>query len=188
MSQDLWYAVKVRTRSEWLVESQLRNKGYAPFLPTYKSNRRWSDRIKTMELPLFPGYLFCQFDVLKRLPILTTLGVSSIVGIGRVPEPIDDAEIEAIRTVIRSSAAYGPCPYVTVGQCVRVEYGSLYGLTGLVTNVRNETRLIISVDMLMRSISVEVDQAWVRPIGTTPRNRFQLPAPGRMPSASVALR
>jgi transcription antitermination factor NusG len=175
MNDDLWYALQVRPRSEWMVEANLRNKGYTPFLPTYKSKRRWSDRIKTLDVPLFPGYLFCQFDVRTRLPILKTPGVSHIVGIGKNPEPIDLVEIEAIRRVVKSGVVYEPHPYVTVGQFVQVEQGSLCGLTGLVTDLRHDSRLIISVNLLMRSVSVEIDRAWVKPIGNPPAQRFLAP-------------
>src|SRR5262245_48868302 len=146
MAQDLWYAVQVRSRSETLVATNLRYKGYEPFVPTYRTSRRWSDRIKTMDMPLFPGYIFCRFDVRTRLPILITPGVNSIVGIGKAPEPISDTEIEAIRSVVQSGLVYEPHAYVSVGQKVRVEYGSLAGVTGLVTEVRNKSRLIVSVN------------------------------------------
>jgi transcription antitermination factor NusG len=164
MSNDLWYALKVRSRCEGMVAEILSAKGYELFLPTYKSRRRWSDRVKTLELPLFPGYLFCQFDLKTRLPILTTPGVSFIVGSGRLPEPVDRTEIEDLRTVVRAGVAYSPHPYVNVGQKVRIEYGALTGLVGLVTEVRNEMRLILSVNLLMRSVSIEVDRTWVQPI------------------------
>ena len=164
MSNDLWYALKIKPRQEWVAAANLTAKGYDLLLPTYKSKRRWSDRIKTLELPLFPGYLFCQFDVTRRLPILQTPGVCSVVGIGKCPEPIDEAEIEAIRTVVSSGATYQPHPYLNVGQLVQVEHGALTGLTGIVTQVKNDFRLIISVNLLMRSVSVEIDSAWVNPI------------------------
>jgi len=180
MAEESWYALKVRSRSEWLVESKLRSKGYELFLPTYKSRQRWSHQIKTLELPLFPGYLFCRLDVRVRLPILITPGVAHIVGIGRIPEPIRESEIVAIRTLVKSDAAYEPCPYVSVGQSVRVECGSLCGLTGLVTDLRGKSRLIISVEILMRSVSVEIDQAWIRPIKTVLPQRFLSPASGVM--------
>jgi transcription antitermination factor NusG len=183
MGQDLWYALKVRSRSEWRVESNLRNKGYELFLPTYKSRRRWSYQIKTLELPLFPGYLFCRLDAHQRLPILTTPGVAHIVGIGKTPEPILESEIEAIRALVRSDAAYEPCPYVRVGQSVHVEFGSLCGLTGLVTHLRGKSRLIISVEILMRSVSVEIDEAWIRPTTTPLPQRFLSATTGVMLSA-----
>ena len=183
MAEESWYALKVRSRSEWLVESKLRSKGYELFLPTYKSRQRWSHQIKTLELPLFPGYLFCRLDVRVRLPILITPGVAHIVGVGRTPEPIRESEIEAIRTLVKSDAAYEPCPYVSVGQSVRVECGSLCGLTGLVTDLRSKSRLIISVEILMRSVSVEIDQAWIRPIKTVLPQRFLSAASGVVLSA-----
>ena len=185
MAQESWYALRVRSRFEWRVETMLRHKGYDVFLPSYRSKRRSSNRIKTVELPLFPGDLFCQFDVRTRLPILTTPGVNSVVGIGRIPEPIAEAEIEAIRTVVKSEVAYEPYPYVRVGQMVQVEQGSLCGLTGFVTDVRNESRLIVSVNLLMRSVLVEIDPSWVKPIDIRPRERSFLPASGTMSPALV---
>ena len=181
MSKDLWYALKIRPRLEWVVAANLTAKGYDLLLPTYKSKRRWSDRIKTLELPLFPGYLFCQFDVATRLPILQTPGVCSIVGIGKCPEPINEAEIEAIRTVVDSGVTYQPHPYLSVGQLVQVEHGALTGLVGIVTQVKNDFRLIISVNLLMRSVSVEIDRAWVDPIRQPVHERFASPIPDTVP-------
>jgi len=181
MSKDLWYALKIRPRLEWVVAANLTAKGYDLLLPTYKSKRRWSDRIKTLELPLFPGYLFCQFDVNTRLPILQTPGVCSIVGIGKCPEPINEAEIDAIRTVVDSGVTYQPHPYVSVGQLVQVEHGALTGLVGIVTQVKNDFRLIISVNLLMRSVSVEIDRAWVDPIRQPVHERFASPISGTVP-------
>ena len=180
MAQDLWYALKVRSRSEWRVESTLRSKGYELFLPTYKGRQRRSHQIKTLELPLFPGYLFCRLDARMRLPVLMTPGVAQIVCFGRTPEPIPELEIKAIRTLVESDAAYEPCPYVSVGQLVRVECGSLCGLTGLVTNLKGKSRLIISIQILMRSVSVDIDATWIRPIKTALPQRFLSPASGVM--------
>src|ERR1700752_2177023 len=120
MTNEVWYALKVRSRLEKQVSANLGSKGYEFFLPLYKRKSRWSDRIKTLEVPLFPGYLFCQFDVTKRLPILQTPGVISVVGIGKCPEPIDPVEIDAIRTVVSSGVLYQPYPYMAVGDMVRV--------------------------------------------------------------------
>jgi len=152
-----------------MVAEILRNKGYDLFLPTYNAKRRWSDRTKILSLPLFSGYLFCRFDVAHRLPVLQTPGVNSIVGLGRNPQAIDEAEIEAIRTVINSNLGRSPYPRLPVGQLVRVEHGSLEGLVGVVKKYKNEYRLIISVTLLMRSVSVEIDQSWLTPIGNEKR-------------------
>jgi len=171
MANEVWYALKVRPRLEKQVSVNLSAKGYELFLPLYKRKSHWSDRIKTLEVPLFPGYLFCQFDVTKRLPILQTPGVLSVVGIGKCPEPIDVAEIDAIRTVVSSGVMYQPHPYLTVGDMVRVEHGALTGLVGLITHVKNDFRLIISVNLLMRSVSVEIDRSWVDPVRSSTRER-----------------
>ena len=174
MTEDLWYALKVKTRCEELVAVSLRNKGYDPFLPTYSSKRKWSDRVKVLHLPLFPGYLFCRFDVKTRLPILTTPGVHSIVGIGRNPEPIRPEEIESIQRVLKAGLMCSPHPYITTGQVVRIEQGSLQGLVGLVTDVKSELRLILSVNLLMRSVSVEIDRNWVQLIPPLKQERSAL--------------
>jgi transcription antitermination factor NusG len=172
MGNEVWYALKVRPRLEKQVSANLSAKGYELFLPLYKRKSRWSDRIKTLEEPLFPGYLFCQFDVTKRLPILQTPGVMSVVGIGKCPEPINPAEIEAIRTVVLSGVGYHPHPYLAVGDSVEVEHGALAGLVGLITQVKNEFRLIISVNLLMRSVSVEIERSWVSPQRSPVRERI----------------
>src|SRR5262249_26091386 len=147
MAQDSWYAVHVRARSEFMGAANLGYKGYEPFVPTYRHRRCFSDGVKMVNEPLFPRYLCCLFDVGKRLPILTTPGVNSIVSTGKIPTPVSDAEIDSIRTVVGSGLLYAPHPYLTSGQRVRVQRGALCGLTGVVTEVRNQFRLIISVKL-----------------------------------------
>jgi transcription antitermination factor NusG len=164
---DSWYALHVRPRFESTVEVQLEGKGYEVFLPTYESRRRWSDRVKTVVQPLFPGYVFCRFDVGARLPILTTPGVNSIIGVGKTPVPVDPQEITAIRSVIDSGIASYPCDYIRDGESVRVETGPLEGLVGIVQRSKNSDRLIVSLTLLMRSVSVEIDRGWVKRVGTT---------------------
>jgi transcription antitermination factor NusG len=154
-----------------LVSTTLRGKGYQEFFPLYRSRRRWSDRTKELELPLFPGYSFCQFDVNDRLPILTTPGVIGIVGAGKIPVPVDDDEIEAIRTILRSGLVAQPWPFLRVGSKVYIEGGPLAGLEGIVTSTDKVYRLIVSVSLLQRSVAVEIDREWARPIpnGMGPR-------------------
>jgi transcription antitermination factor NusG len=175
VNQNLWFALKVKARWEETVVTHLRYRGYDPFLPTYVFKSRWADRVKSTELPLFPGYLFCQFDLKSRLPILTVPGVNYIVGIGRAPEPIDEQEIESLRTVVGSGLHYEPHPYLATGQFVQVEQGSLAGLVGRVLLQKNASRLIISIDLLMRSVSAEIDRSWVKPVDKVSYKRhFQL--------------
>jgi len=165
---DSWYALHVRPRFESTVEIQLEGKGYEVFLPTYVSKRRWSDRVKTLVQPLFPGYVFCRFDVGARLPILTTPGVNSIIGVGKIPVPVDPEEITAIRSVIDSGIASYPCDYLKDGESVRVESGPLEGLVGIVQPSKNSDRLIVSLTLLMRSVSVEIDRSWVKRVAAEP--------------------
>ena len=160
-----WYALRVQSRLSSLASTTLRGKGYEEFLPLYRSRRKWSDRIKELELPLFPGYLFCRFDVSDRLmPILTTPGVIGILGAGKTPVPVDIEEIEAIRAILRSGLAAQPWPLLRVGAKVYIERGPLAGLEGIVINTDKVYRLIVSVSMLQRSVAVEIDREWARPI------------------------
>jgi transcriptional antiterminator RfaH len=162
-----WFALQIRSRYEKIAATLLRGKGYELFLPLYKSRRCWSDRIKELELPLFPGYLFCRFDPLDRLPILVTPGVIQVVGIGRNPAPVDDAEITNIQTAVQSGLPRQPWPFLQSGQRVRVECGPLRGLEGIVVVFKGRHRLVLSVTLLQRSVTVEVDGAWVRPLAVS---------------------
>jgi len=155
----------LRPRFEKLVARQMRDKGYEEYLPVYRSRRRWSDRVKEMELPLFPGYIFCKLDVAQRLPILVIPGVTSIVGSGKVPLAIPDEEIAAVRSVVASGLTYGPWPSLCTGQQVRVRSGPLQGLEGVVLQIRNTYQLIVSVPLLSRSVSVLIDRESIVPIG-----------------------
>jgi transcription antitermination factor NusG len=161
---DQWYALQVRPRFERHVQLHLEEKGYPVFFPTYSVSRQWSDRVKTLTLPLFPGYLFCRFSVQARLPILVTPGVNQVVGAGKVPIMVEEEELQAVRRVIESGVAAQPWPYLKVGEMVRIETGPLEGLTGIVTRIRNAYRLVVSVSLLMRSVAVELDSRWIKPL------------------------
>jgi transcription antitermination factor NusG len=159
-----WYAVRVRSNAERLVHASLTGKQYESFLPTYRSRRRWSDRVRELDVPLFPGYTFCRFDARTRLPILTTPGVVSIISSSLGPIEVDPAELASVRTLIASGALVGPWPFLREGQLVSVEKGPLCGVEGIVVNVKNQYRLVVSVSLLQRSIAVEIDRDWVAPI------------------------
>ena len=156
-----WFALQTRSRYEHFVAAMLRGKGYELFLPVYTCQRRWSDRIKELELPLFPGYLFCRFNPLDRFPILVTPGVIQVVGIGKSPVPVDDAEIAAIQTAVQSGLPRQPWPFLQIGKRVRVECGPLCGLEGILVDFKGRHRLVLSMTLLQRSVAVEVDGAWV---------------------------
>ena len=164
-----WFALRVKSRSEKIVSTIARNKGFEEFLPLYRCCHRWSDRNKSVELPLFPGYVFCRLDPRYRLPILTIPGALHFVGIGKVPVPIDDAEIAAIQTAVRSGLTTEPWPYLNVGQTVRLEEGPLAGLEGILVEARKKQRIVVSVSLLQRSVAVEIEREWVTPVGPNGR-------------------
>jgi len=159
-----WYALLTKPRHEKTVAAQLKGKGYEQFLPLYRSWRRSAGRVRDAFLPLFPGYMFCRFNEFRRLPILMTPGVFSIVGIGNAPEPIPDDDIATIQTACSSGLEVGPWPYLERGDRVRVEFGPLKGVEGIFLAEKNSVRLVISVGILQRSLAVEVDRAWVLPL------------------------
>ena len=159
-----WYALRVRPRYEKMVASTLVTKGYEGFLPLYRHRSRWSDRMREVLLPLFPGYLFCRFDVNKRLPILVTPGVIQVVGIGRELYPVDDDEIAALKSIVFSGLQTEPRSYLNIGTQVRIELGPLSGVEGILTGKRGARKLVVSVNLLLRSVAVEVNESWVVPV------------------------
>jgi transcription antitermination factor NusG len=165
---DSWYALRVKPNHEKPVAAALRGKGLQEFLPLLRSKRQWSDRVKMMDLPLFPGYLFCRLNLEDRMPLITTPGFLYIVGVGRNPEPVDEGEILAIRSVLRSGFPVTPWPSLMVGQKVQLKHGPLRGLEGVLTKIADQHRIFVSVTLLKRSISVEVDPLWVRPLASAP--------------------
>ena len=166
MSFDLhdeqWFAVQVRARWERSTASILGGKGYQTLLPTYACRQRRDGR-ETIA-PLFPGYVFCRFHGQKRLPILITPGVIALVGRGRIPVPVEPSEINAIQAMVSSGLPLNPWPYLEVGQRVRIEDHALRGLEGILIGFKGGHRIVVSVSLLQRSVSLEIDRALVSPI------------------------
>jgi transcription antitermination factor NusG len=161
-----WFALQVRTQHEAGVAAHLDGLGFEWFLPKYKCRKRWSDRIKESEVPLFPGYLFCRLNPQDRLPILKTPGVMQIVGYNRQPVPVDELEIMALQRLVASGLPNHPWPYFEVGDQVRIESGPLRGLEGRVVEFKGNHRLVLSVKLLQRSVAVEMDSALVESMRT----------------------
>jgi transcription antitermination factor NusG len=159
-----WFALKVRSRAEKTVADTLSGRGLEVFCPTYLESRQYSDRVKSLHSPLFPGYLFCKLAWTNRLPALSTPNVEYIVGFGTQPTPVNPAEVDAIQAVVRSGALCQPHPFLRLGQRVRMRAGPLTDLEGILVGSRGRHRLIVSVDLLQRSIATEVDSAHVRPV------------------------
>src|SRR6266481_1622479 len=158
-----WFAILARTGREKNAILLLENAGYECYLPVSKFTRRWSDRVKQIEVPLFPGYLFCRMNAQNRLPVLMTPGVIQIVGVGKMPIPVEEEEIAAIQRVEKSGLSAMPWPYMQVGHVARIEDGPLRGLTGIVVKIKSGMKLVLSVNLLQRSVAVEVDRRWVSP-------------------------
>jgi transcription antitermination factor NusG len=156
-----WFALQVRARQEASVADQLKGQGYEGFLPFYKLRKRWSDRIKEFDAPLFPGYLFCRFNPHNRLPILKTPGVIQIVGFNNIPAAVDEAEIVSIQRLVSSGIQHQPCGFLAVGDRVRISAGPLLGLEGILTGIKGNHRLVLSVSLLQRSVAVEIDSAFI---------------------------
>lgn len=156
-----WFAVQVRAQREASAADHLTGKGYDLFLPTYKCRKRWSDRIKEIETPLFPGYLFCRLDANDRLPILKTPWVLQIVGFNGSPIPVDEDEIAAVRTLVSCGVPAQPWPFLEIGDRVRIESGPLRGLVGVLIQFKGNHRFVVSITLLQRSVAVEIDSALI---------------------------
>jgi transcription antitermination factor NusG len=180
-----WYALRVKPNYEKPVAVALRGRGFEEFLPLLRSKRQWSDRVKSMELPLFPGYLFCRLDLEDRMPLLTTPGFLYIVGVGKNPEPVDEHEILAIQSVLRSGIPVTAWPALVVGQKVELQNGPLQGVQGVLTKIDNQHRIYVSVTLLQRSVSVEVDPRWVKAVDSSSADGVNV---GQSPSADILSR
>ena len=153
-----WYALTSKPRHEKAVAEILRHKGLEPFLPLYRARHRWTDRFQSLELPLFPGYVFCRFAYESRLPVLSTPGVTSVVSCAHAPTPVSDDEIARVQAIIASGLPAQPWPYLRVGQRARIERGSLAGLEGVLVREKDSLRVVVSVELLRRAVAVEIDR------------------------------
>jgi transcription antitermination factor NusG len=160
-----WFALYVKPRHEKVVDRALHRVGFESFLPLHVLRHVYAHCSKEHEIPLFPGYVFCRFDPLKRTPILSTPGVISILSVARKPVPVDDVEIFALQSAMKAQLPIERCPFVQTGQRVRIIHGALSGIEGIVSEVRNPLRLVLSITLLQRSVQLEVDASWIVPCG-----------------------
>jgi transcription antitermination factor NusG len=168
-----WFALRTRPNCEKVVSLGLRGKGFAEFLPVYQTRRRRVDRYKTVETPLFPGYVFSRFDPLARLPVLTIPGVMHIVGIAGVPVSISEEEIESLKTLVESRLSLQHWPFLGVGQQVQMIDGPLRGARGIVIACDEREKLVVSITLLQRSVAVEIERRWLRPCSSGGRSCLQ---------------
>jgi len=130
-----------------------------------------------VDVPLFPGYVFSRFGFQDRLRVLNTPGITSIVGFGAADVPVDDTEIESIRTILASGLAVTPWPYLKTGDTVRIERGALEGVRGSIIRERNPWRVVVSLELLHRAVAVELDREW---IGPSPGSILSCSCPGQL--------
>lgn len=156
-----WYAVHTRSNFEKIVARELVLKGLEQYVPTVREVHRWKDRKKVVEVPVFPGYVFFRTNDCERarLQVLRTGGTVRILGRASGMEAIPDVEIESIRTLLESRLPFQVHPLLREGALVRVKWGPLQGVEGLLARIKNERRLVISVQMLSQSVSTEIDIA-----------------------------
>ncbi|HXY08589.1 MAG TPA: UpxY family transcription antiterminator [Terriglobales bacterium] len=159
-----WYAAYTNPRHEKRVQSQMQERLIECFLPLYRSMRRWKDRQKQLDLPLFPGYVLVRIPLQARRSVLTIPGVAQIVSFNGVPAPLRDEEIESLRQGLARNAWMQPHPYLRVGRQVRVCSGPMAGATGILVRRKDKFRLVLSIDLLMRSVAVEIDEGDVEPL------------------------
>ena len=157
-----WYALKVRTGGEATVVSTLKSRGFAPYCPTQKERRRYSDRMKVVEVPVFPGYIFCCFDARHKLPVISCPGVEYIVGFGSGPIPVPEAELTNIRRMIDAGAF--AVPGLARGQRVRITHGPLQGIEGILVRDNTGDQLVVSIDLLGRGACLRIDEYEVCPV------------------------
>ncbi|MCC7176737.1 MAG: UpxY family transcription antiterminator [Bryobacterales bacterium] len=166
-----WFAVTVKPNHEKAAAQSLECKGWEAFLPLYRARRRWSDRVKELDLPLFAGYVFCRFARAERGQVLATPAVTSVVGFGNQPAAVPEVEIDSVRTLAASGLALSPWPFPRVGERVRIEYGPLAGVEGILAQLKDAWRVVVSVELLQRSVAAEVDRAAISRVNPAPRGR-----------------
>src|ERR1700761_5846822 len=159
-----WFALHVKPRHERAVEQQLGARLLEVYSPYYSTRRRWSDRVKTVEFPLFSRYVFCRFSFEERLAVISVPSVLSIVGFGGSPCPVADKDIETVRSMVSSGLPVMPWPSLRIGERVRVCHGPLAGLEGILTREKAAYRVVVTVELLQRAVAVEVERDLIAPV------------------------
>jgi transcription antitermination factor NusG len=158
-----WYALYTCPRHEKRVVQQIEQQRISCFLPLYRSVRRWKDRRKELELALFPGYVFVRIALQDRLRVLQLASVVRFVSFNGHPVPLPPVEMEALMSGLTSGVRAEPHPYLTVGRRVKVKHGPLAGSQGILVRRKDKFRVVLSLDLIMRSVAVEVDEADIEP-------------------------
>lgn len=171
----MWFAVYTNSRHEKRVDQHLSMRQIEHYLPLYRTHRRWSDGSRvTLDLPLFPGYIFVRIDRTQRVRVLEVPGVLAVVGgTGRKPAPLPEADVEALRSGLHLRRAE-PHPFLQVGQRARIRSGPLSGMVGVVVRRKNSLRVVLSMEAIMQSIAVEVDGSELESLGPERASEVQI--------------
>lgn len=167
-----WYAVRTRSNFEKKVQTSLCGKNYETYLPLYRQKSRRRDRVTTFELVVFPGYVFCRLDVRRRVPVMATPGVVSIVGFGGAFIPVSAREIATLQRVIHSGLSVEMVPYLSSGGRIRISGGVLKGIEGFLVKTKSNSRVVVSVDLLRRSVAVELDRNSIEGLDSNESSNF----------------
>jgi transcription antitermination factor NusG len=170
-----WHALYTRHQHEKLTQQLLDEKGFETFLPLYNTTHRWKDRVKRLSLPLFPSYVFIHGGLDRRLDIVSTTGVHTILGDHEKAGVVTPAEIGAIRQLIETKLRVEPHPFLKVGDRVLVKSGPLAGFEGILVRKKNQCRLVLAVDLLQQAVATEVDAEIVERVGSAPAPRHVKP-------------
>jgi len=154
-----WYALYTCPRHEKRVAEQIERRSFSCFLPLYRSVRRWKDRRKELDLALFPGYVFVRMALANRLRVLQLPGVVRLVSFHGQPAALPTEEIEALQNRLSRGPKIEPHPYLRAGRRVQVRSGPMQGLEGIIVRTKDRCRVVLSIDLIMRSVAVEVDEA-----------------------------
>jgi transcription antitermination factor NusG len=158
-----WFAAYTSPRHEKRVAMQMEQHGIHCFLPLYRSVRRWKDRRKQLDLPLFPGYLFVRIALMHRLRVLQLPGVVELVGTLGRPAALPESDIETLRRSLLDGLQVKPHPFLKVGRRVRVHGGPMAGVEGILLRRKDRLRVVLSIDLIARSVAMEVDEGDVSP-------------------------
>jgi transcription antitermination factor NusG len=161
-----WYAIQTMPRHERKVAAELQRKDLHTFLPIYPCTRQWSDRRRVVDMPLFPGYVFLQMGPApeKRIAVLRTSGVTSFVGVRGIGIPIPESQIVAVETILEQRLPCSPYPFLNIGQRVRLRGGSLEGIEGILTEIKGDQSLVISVELIQRALAIRVAGYRIEPV------------------------
>jgi transcription antitermination factor NusG len=162
--QARWYAAYTAPRHEKRVTQQMDERRIDCFLPLYRSLRRWKDRSKQLDLPLFPGYVFVHLALQDRLQVLQMPGVVQLVSFCGVPAALPDADIEGLRSGLSGDVHAEPHPYLAAGRRVRVRSGAVAGMEGILVRRKHKFRVVLSISLIQRAVAIEVDEADIEPL------------------------